>query len=171
MKIHLKPSLLKVRRQSVKWLIVHHTAEMYHQPEAKIDNAKFQMPALVSGVHIQKQGDINYHYVIDKIKEDYWPIVTRPIAYKCEWDDIHPDINNRAVHIAVLGSYDVKVPITRLYEVLAYRLLNPMLKLFAIPPSKIKLHRDVSSNEDLSCPGDFFDHGKLITLVRRYVIK
>jgi hypothetical protein len=46
-----------------------------------------------------------------------------------------------------------------------------MLKLFNIPPSKIKLHRDVSSNKDLSCPGDFFNEGKMITLVRKYVIK
>ncbi len=171
MKIKLRPSLLKIRRQTVKWLIVHHTAELYKVPASKIDNPKFQMPGLVTGVHTMKQGDINYHYVIDKIKEDYWPIVTRPIAYECEWDDISADINKRAVHIAVMGSYDVKVPVVRLYEVLAFRLLNPMLKLFKIPPSKIKLHRDVSSNEDLSCPGDFFDHGKLITLVRRYVIK
>ena len=70
-----------------------------------------------------------------------------------------------------MGSYDFKVPVVRLYEILAFRLLNPMLKLFAIPPSKIKLHRDVSSIEDLSCPGDFFNEGKLITLVRRFVIK
>jgi hypothetical protein len=171
MKIHLRPSRLKVRRQSVKWLIVHHTAEMYKQPEVKIDNAKFQMPGLVAGVHIQKQADINYHYVIDKIKEDYFPIVTRPIAYLCEWDDISKDINNRAVHVAVLGSYDLKIPVTRLYEILAFRLLNPMLKLFNLAPNKIKLHRDVSNIEDLSCPGDFFNEGKLITLVRKYVIK
>ena len=171
MKLKLRPSMLKVRRQTVKWIIIHHTAEMYPAPSSRIDNPKFQMPGLVKGVHVQKTGDINYHYVIDKIKEDYWPIVTRPIAYKCEWDDIHPDINNRAVHIAVMGSYSFKVPVVRLYEILAFRLLNPMLKLFAIPPSKIKLHRDVSSIEDLSCPGDFFNEGKLITLVRRFVIK
>jgi hypothetical protein len=171
MKIRLRPSRLKVRRQTVKWLIVHHTAELYHQPETKIDNSKFQMPGLVAGVHIQKQADINYHYVIDKIKEDYYPIVTRPIAYLCEWDDIDNNINNRAVHIAVMGSYDVKIPVTRLYEILAFRLLNPMLKLFNIAPGKIKLHRDVSSDKELSCPGDFFNEGKLITLVRRFVIK
>jgi hypothetical protein len=171
MKIKLRPSRLKVRRQSVKWLIVHHTAELYHQPEVKIDTPKFQMDGIVAGVHIQKQADINYHYVIDKIKEDYHPIVTRPIAYLCEWDDIDNNINNRAVHIAVLGSYDVKIPTTRLYEILAFRLLNPMLKLFNIAPNKIKLHRDVSSNKELTCPGDFFNEGKLITLVRRFVIK
>ena len=171
MKIKLRPSRLKVRRQTVKWIIVHHTAEMYKQPETKIDNAKFQMPGLVAGVHIQKQADINYHYVIDKIKEDYYPVVTRPIAYLCEWDDIDKNINNRAVHVAVMGSYDVKIPVSRLYEILAYRLLNPMLKLFSLAPNRIKLHRDVSSDKDLSCPGDFFNEGKMITLVRRFVIK
>jgi hypothetical protein len=171
MKIKLRPSRLTVRRQSVKWLIVHHTIEMYKQPESKIDNAKFQMPGIVAGVHIQKQGDINYHYIVDKIKEDYWPIACRPIAYECEWPDISKDINKRAIHIAVMGSYDVKVPVTRLYEVVSFRLLNPMLKLFGLAPTKIKLHRDVSSNKDLTCPGDFFDYGKLITLVRRFVIK
>ena len=171
MKIKLRPSRLKVRRQTVKWIIVHHTAEMYKQPEARIDNAKFQMPALVAGVHIQKQADINYHYVIDKIKEDYYPIVTRPIAYLCEWDDIDKNINNRAVHVAVMGSYDMKIPVARLYEILAFRLLNPMLKLFNLAPNRIKLHRDVSSDKDLSCPGDFFNEGKMITLTRRFVIK
>jgi len=171
MKIKLRPSRLKVRRQTVKWIIVHHTYEMYKQPETKIDNSTFQMPGLVAGVHIQKQGDINYHYVIDKIKEDYHPIVTRPIAYLCEWPDIHNDINKRAVHVAVMGSYDYKIPASRLYEVLAFRLLNPMLKLFNLAPNKIKLHRDVSDIEDLSCPGDFFNEGKMITLVRKYVIK
>jgi len=171
MKLKLRPSLLKVRRQTVKWIIVHHTVEMYPAPSSRIDNAKFQMPGINKGVLEQKTGDINYHYVIDKIKEDYYPIVTRPIAYLCDWPDISADINKRAVHIACMGSYDFKVPVTRLYEILAFRLLNPMLKLFAIPPSKIKLHRDVSSDEDLSCPGEFFNEGKLITLVRRYVIK
>ena len=34
MKIKLRPSRLKVRRQTVKWIIVHHTHEMYKQPES-----------------------------------------------------------------------------------------------------------------------------------------
>jgi len=49
-KIPLRPSLLKVRRQSVKWIIIHHTAEMYENPESRIDNSKFQMPGLYKGV-------------------------------------------------------------------------------------------------------------------------
>ena len=41
MKIPFKPALMDIRRQSVKWLIVHHTAEMYDLPNAMIDNPKF----------------------------------------------------------------------------------------------------------------------------------
>lgn len=170
MKIQLRPSLLKVRRQTVKWIIIHHTAEMYPQPAARIDNASFQLPELYKGVLEDKTGDINYHYVVEKIKEDYQPIVTRPFVYLCDWPDISNDINNRAIHVAVLGSYDFKVPDKRLYEVLSYRLLNPMLKMFHLSPSKIKLHRDVS-NGDISCPGDFMEMARIEALVRRFVIK
>ncbi len=171
MKLQLRPSLLKVRRQSVKWIIVHHTVELYPQPAARIDNAAFQLPELYKGVLEQKTGDINYHYVVEKIKEDFHPIVTRPFVYMCDWPDISNDINNRAIHVAVLGSYDFKVPEKRLYEVLAFRLLNPMIKMFHLSPSKIKLHRDVSNIEDLSCPGDFMEMARIEALVRRFVVK
>ena len=171
MKIPFKPALMDVRRQSVKWIILHHTAEMYDLPSAMIDNAKFQWPALAKGVLIKKQADKNYHYVIDKIQEDYMPIACRPISYLCEWDDIDVNMNNRAIHVALLGSYDFKIPEKRCYEILAYKLLNPMLKLFGISPAKIKLHRDVSSDKDLTCPGEFIDPAVVISMVRKFVIK
>lgn len=170
MKIQLRPSLLKVRRQTVKWIILHHTAEMYPQPAARIDNPKFQIPELYKGVLEDKTGDVNYHYVVEKIKEDYHAVVTRPFVYLCDFPDIDVNINNRALHVAVLGSYALKIPEKRLYEVLAYRLINPMLKMFHLSPSKIKLHSEVS-NDEIDCPGDFFDKDILISMVRRFVIK
>jgi len=170
MKILLRPSLLKVRRKPVQWIIIHHTSELYPQPAARIDNAKFQSHELFKGVLEQKDGDINYHYVVEKIKEDYYPVVTRPIVYLCDWDDIDPNINNRAIHIALLGNYDFVVPEIRLYEVLAFRLLNPFLKLFGLSPKRIRLHRDVSKN-DISCPGEFVEMARIEALVRRFVIK
>ncbi len=171
MKIHLRPSLLKIRRQSVKWIIIHHTAEMYDLPSARIDNAKYQLPALFKGVLEKKQADVNYHYVIEKVKEDYIAIMTRPFNYLCQWDDIDKNINNRAIHVAALGSYDFKVPENRMYQVMAYRVLNPTLKLYGISPKRIKFHHEVSSNKDLTCPGDFMDMGRVIAQVRRFVIK
>lgn len=170
-KIILRPSLLKVRRQSVKWIIIHHTAEIYENPEARIDNTKYQLPGIFKGVLELKQGDVNYHYVIEKIKEDYVAITTRPFPYLCEWEDIPSDINNRAIHVGLLGNYDLKIPEKRMYDILAYRVLNPMMKMFNITPSKIKLHKEVSTDDSVYCPGEFIDHGRIITSTRRFVIK
>jgi len=171
MKIPLRPSLLKVRRQSVKWIILHHTSEMYDEPGARIDNAKYQLKYLFNGVLEKKQGDVNYHYVIDKIKDDYIATVTRPFVYLCEWDDIDVNINNRAIHVALMGNYDFKVPEKRMYEILAFRLLNPFMKMYHIAPNRIKMHSEVSSNKDLTCPGDFIDKAIVESMVRRFVIK
>lgn len=171
MKIPFKPSMLKVRRKLPKWIILHHTSELYDIPASRIDNSKYQMPGIFNGVLEKKQGDVNYHYVVDRVKEDYIAICCRPFVYMCEWDDIHPDINQRAIHVALLGSYDFKIPTKRCYEVLSYRLLNPFMKMYNITPSKIKLHSEVSDIKDLSCPGVFVDMAVIESMVRRFVIK
>jgi len=170
-RIPLRPSLLPRRRQSVKWIILHHTAEMYEAPESRIDNPKYQMPGLFKGVLEKKQADINYNYVIDMIKGDYNVITARPFVYLCEWDDIDANINNRALHVALMGNYDFKVPQLRMYQILAYRILNPLIRQHGLSPSRVKLHRDVSSDKGLSCPGDFIDEGRVIAQIRRFVIK
>jgi len=170
-KIQLRPSRLTIRRQSVKWIIIHHTSEIYENPSARIDNTKYQMPGIFKGVLELKDADVNYHYVVEKIKEDYVAIATRPIPYLCKWDDIPDNINNRAIHIACLGNLDLQIPSKRLYDILAYRLVNPMMKLFNITPSRIKMHKEVTTSDDVYCPGEFFEKDRLIAQVRRFVIK
>lgn len=171
MKIPFKPSLLKIRRESVKYIIIHHTIELYKDPDSKIDNPKYQLPGLFKGVLEKKQADVNYHYVIEKIKEDFIPIICRPLPYLCEFEDINPNINNRSIHISFLGTFDFKIPEKREYEVLAFRLLNPMLKMFRLSPSKIKLHNEVSNNKDLTCPGIFFNKEIMIAMTRKFLVK
>jgi len=163
--------MMTVRRKKPKWIILHHTSELYDVPQARIDNAKYQMPGIFSGVLEKKQGDINYHYIIEKVKDEYIPICCRPFVFMCEWDDIHPDINERAIHVALMGNYDFKIPEKRCYEILAYRLLNPFMNMYHITPNKIKFHSEVSSNKDLTCPGDFVDPVVIESMVRKYVIK
>lgn len=170
-KIILRPSMLELRRQTVKWIIIHHTAELYKNPEARIDNPKYQMPGLFKGVLELKEGDVNYHYVIEKVKDDFIAVATRPTPYLCEWPDIDDNINNRAIHIACLGNLDFQIPSKRLYEILAYRLVNPMMKLYGLTPNRIKLHKEVSNEKEMYCPGEFFDKDRLIAQVRRFVIK
>jgi len=170
-KIQLKPSLMKVRRQTVKWIILHHTIELYKQPEAKIDNSILQAPILFNGVLEDKTPDVNYHYVIEKFKNEYFVFNMRPFVYMCEWPDIDPNINNRAIHVAMLGDYSLKIPEPRLYNILAYRILNPFLKIYGLSPSKIMLHSEVSNNKELDCPGEFFNKEIMISKVRSFVIK
>ncbi len=170
MRVPFKPSMMAIRRKSVKWIILHHTAEMYKAPEAKMDNQKPQLQTLQKGVLLLKQADINYNFVVEKVQEDYNVIACRPFVYLCDWDDIEPMINNRAIHIALMGSYDEKMPDKRLYEVLAYRLLNPFMKMFALTPERIKFHRDVSI-DDITCPGTQVKEDIVIAQVRRFVLK
>jgi len=171
MKLPLKVSRLTFRRTKVKYIIIHQTSEIYPAPAASIDNQKFQIPPLIGNILERGDPDINYHYILDRIGEDYQPIVCRPFPALCEWDDIDTNINNAAIHIALMGSYSLKIPEPRLYEVLAYRLINPFLKMFKLDPSRIKLHREVSNIEDLDCPGDFVEKEKIVAMVRRFVIK
>ena len=91
-RIPLRPSLLKRRRETVKWIIIHHTSEIYDNPEARIDNEKFQMPGLYKGVLEKKHIDVNYHFVVEKIKSDYNVIMARPFVYLCDWEDIPDEI-------------------------------------------------------------------------------
>jgi N-acetylmuramoyl-L-alanine amidase len=171
MKIPLRPALLTIRRQSVKWIVIHHTAEFSEQPGAAIDNSNYQTNLLFNDVMEKHTGDINYHYVIERIKDDYMPIVTRPISFLCDWPDIPNDINKRAIHVAALGSYDFKIPEKRLYEVMGYRVINPMLKLFGLSPNKVKFHNEISSKKDLTCPGEFMDKAVLIAMMRKFIVK
>ena len=82
MKIKFRPSRLKVRRQSVKWIIIHHTAEMYLNPNVRIDNPKYQMGDIFNGVLELKQGDVDYHYVVEKIREYQSKQVIEELKFK-----------------------------------------------------------------------------------------
>lgn len=171
MRLPIKQSLLKIRRTKIKYLIIHQTTCKYEVPESKIDNPKFQIPGLIGNVLEKKQPDLDYNFIIDRIKDDYQIIVCRPFVYICEFGDIDPNINNPALHIALMGSYDLKIPEPRLYEITAYRLLNPLLKQFKITPNRIYFHREVSDNKEESCPGLFVNKEKLISMVRRFAVK
>jgi len=171
MKISLKLSRLEIRRTKVKWIILHHTEDEYHGASASIiDNSKYQMNPIMNVVLERNDPDINYHFIIDKIKDEYMVFTCRPFVTLCDYSDISVNTNNAAIHIGLMGSYDFTVPEKRLYEILAFRLLSPLLKLFILNPNRIKLHREVS-NEKRTCPGDFFDKAVVISMVRKFVMK
>lgn len=171
MRIPFRVSRLKVRQTKAQYIIIHQTTCMYPQEAARIDNAKAQFKTLSKGVLEDKSPDINYHFVIERVGEEYIAITCRPFMTMCDFPDIEDSISNRAIHVALLGSYDFKIPEQRLYEVLCYRVINPLLKLFSLNPNRIKFHNEVSDIKDLQCPGDFLDKDKIIAMTRRYVLK
>lgn len=171
MKLQFRQSRLKIRHTKIKYIIIHQTTCQYNTPESKIDTSKFQVSGLIGNVMEKKQADLNYNFIIDKIKDDYQIIVCRPFVSICEFDDIDQNINKAALHIALMGSYDFKIPEQRLYNILAYRLLNPIMKQFSINPSRIYFHKEISNNKEETCPGNFLDKEKIITSIRRFVVK
>ena len=134
--IPFKISRLKVRHTPVKFIILHHTVCQYPAPESKIDNPKYQIPGIINGVLEQKSADINFHFIVDRIKDDYQIITCRPFVTLCDYPDIDPDVNKKSIHISLMGSYSFKIPSKRCYEVLSYRLLSPLLKMYGLAQIK-----------------------------------
>ena len=167
MRFKFKPGLLKIRRKPIKWIILHHTSEMYHTPDTQIDNKKPQIDSLYKYAMEKKDIDINYHFVIEEIKEDFQVVMGRPVTYLCDWNDIDININERAVHVGFMGSYDFKVPSERMLDVLSYKLLNPLMMKNGITIERVKLHRDLS-NDNITCPGDLFDRERVVTHIKKY---
>lgn len=170
-KLRLHMSELPVRRVPPKFIVIHHTACMYALPQIRIDSPRLQISGIYKGALEQKGFDVNYHYVIDRIENEFIPIVSRPLATLCDFIDIKDEINLRAIHIAVMGSYDLKIPEKRLYEILAYRVINPLVRLFKIPMNKVVFHKEVSENKQQTCPGEFLEKNIMIAKMRSYIIK
>jgi len=170
MKLSFRPSLLKRRTTKALFVVLHHTSELYDQTEAFIDSPAFQLPYLVNGVMEQKTIDINYHFVVERVRDDFQVFSCMPLSYICKWTDIPKSINNGSIHIAVLGNYNVVMPLPRLYEVLAYRCINPLMKTLKLPVSRLKFHREISTDKELDCPGIFLKKHLLISQMRRFVI-
>lgn len=170
MKYPFRVSRLNIRKTKVQYVILHHTWCQYPIPELKMDNAQYQMPKLYKQVMEQKIADVNYHYVLEQVKDDFITNVCRPFVSLCDYPDIHPNINRKGLHVALLGNYDVDLPDKRAYEVLAYRLLSPFMKMFSLSPSRIYLHSEISDEEE-SCPGEFFSKEVIISFIKRYLMK
>jgi hypothetical protein len=170
-RIPLRVPRLEMRRRKPQYIIIHHTVEMYPQTGIHLDNTKLQMQDVWDGVLEKGAADMDYHFIIERMGADYVPTVCRPLVTFCDFEDIPENINNAAIHIALMGSYNEKIPEPRLYEIMAYRLINPLLKMYALPPNRVKLHSEVSTHKDLSCPGTFFDKAILLAQIRRFVLR
>ena len=74
----------------------------------------------------------------------------------CEYEDIQVEYH-KDIHIGLIGDYDNDYPPRRLYRVLAYRLLSPLMRLFYMDEDDILLHSAISTTSGLTCPGEFIE--------------
>ena len=172
MKLPFRRPFLKVRHVLVRYIIFHHTYCLYRASGAVIDNSIYQLPYLVGNVMEKADPDINFHFIVEKIKDDYQSFVCRPMATLCDWPDIDPDINKRAIHIALMGNYDLKIPEKRMYEVLCYRLVAPLMKIFNIyQDSHLYFHNELSTDKTCVCPGNFLDMAIIKLFNRKFIMR
>lgn len=171
MKYPFRVSRLDIRHTRPQYIVLHHTWCQYQIPKIKMDTSDPQMRTVYTQTMEQKIVDVNYHYVIEQIRDDYNAILCRPFVATCDYPDIEENINRKAIHVALLGNYDITIPDKRAYEVLAYRVINPFLKLFSISPARVYLHSELSNNEDEACPGEFFSKSVVLSFIKRFVMK
>ena len=168
MPIPLRVSSLKLYTKWPKSIIIHHTVEENHGLTSSIDTAQFQTGKYEYGsARKTKEFVTKYHIIVEKIGSDFYPIISRPLFTQTHWDDI-PDEYRNSIHIGIFGDYENDIPMTRMYNILAFKVLWPLTIMFRITEKNILLHKEISTNPNQKCPGEFFDKTLLISSYRKY---
>ena len=157
-----------------KYIIIHNSVCLFDTPinKIEIDTKKYQYD-YVKYLHVKelKLSDINYHYILDKINGDYEIILGKPIHSPCIFEDID-DLYYYSIHVSIMGDYNIDMADNRLYEVLAYRVISPLLYWFHLDKNCIKLHSEIAQNKNdnavKECPGSYFFKEILINHVSKY---
>lgn len=171
MNVPYKPIYLPKAYKKFQYVIVHDfSCQFPDVTKASIDDKKIQ----TQGVRIynwmfKNEYELPYHFVCEKIGDDFETTLARPFCYYCEYEDIPSQYLN-SIHIALAGNYNFITPTQRTYQQLAYRSVSSVVRWFGIPLTNVLLHWEVSTNKKLHCPGDSFQRGKLQSAIRQYSI-
>lgn len=160
--IPIKPYDLEYSGRWPKYIMIHNTSELnLTNGSLSIDTNKYQTDILQKNFYqIVNEPNLPYHFLIEKINNDYKVILTRPLLTKIEWLDLD-DIYLEAVHVGILGDLNKDIPNDRLYKTLAYYVCAPLMRLFNLTNENIIKHSDVSYDPELVCPGNNFKMSKL----------
>ena len=115
--------------------------------------------------HRETQGwhDIGYHAGVELTNDGVVALLGRDWmqqAAACP----QGEMNRRAMHVCVVGNYDLVAPSEEHYRVLVERVILPWRKLFGLPQDAIVGHRDYNSGK--TCPGTLFDLNALRGMAR-----
>lgn len=139
------------------YVMVHHSLT---------DDSKTVSWNAIERYHTQVKGwrDIGYHYGVEETNDGYVALVGRPEyldAAACK----EGQMNMLAVHVCVVGNYDLEAPPEEALQILTRRVLVPVMKHYGIPPGNLVFHRDYAHYK--TCPGKLFDLEALRERVRK----
>lgn len=156
-----------------KYIIIHDSNCLNHTDAALLTMTSQPSIGSLKVNNIVKDGDsdYNYHFIVDKIGEDYEVIAGRPMSYHCNFDGIDKAYED-SIHVIILCDLNVDMPDNRLYKILAYRCLAPLVKMLKIasdPSKAVFFHDEIETKTDIRCPGDFLAKELLLSQIRRYL--
>jgi len=131
-----------------KYLVIHHSVTA--------DGKTFDYQA-IKKYHIEVRGwlDIGYHFVVEKVNDQYEVIVGRPLTMNgahC----YQLNMNEQGIGICFVGNYDIAAPDEEMIAVAKKRIIIPLGKMFDIKWNGIIGHREVKGVTK-TCPGTMFD--------------
>lgn len=173
MKIQYKPIYLPRAPKRYRYIVIHDVNCMCEKfNDFRNDTSIFQTNKLRARLRQDKKWfELPYHFVCEKINDDFETISARPIHYSCE--DCYPNMDKLysrfGIHICVMGNFNVMVGDTRMYQQMCYRAITPMMKTFRIYKSNIVLHGEIEPSE-IQCPGFNFNLSHLKSCISPYLI-
>lgn len=173
MKVPYKPMYLPKGPNKYRYIVIHDCncqCKLMHR--FKIDNVVAQTNEMRSILRQEKNYyELPFHFVCEKIKEDYETLVARPLQYSCEreYPDIDSKFAKRSIHICVMGNFNVMSEDSRMYQQICYRAITPLMKQYRIPRGSIYLHGELSK-DNIDCPGFSFSKQKLLGYMSTFMI-
>jgi len=173
-KIPIRPKFLTKFRRPWLYLIIHDLSCSFSgYDEFNIDIPKSQTNRLrAADLQINKQLDLNFNFIIERIGDDFEILIGRPMSAMCEYKDIPRNINDNAIHIGMMGNFKFYIPEARFYRILAYRIITPLIQMSRINRTRILTHDEVSevSQKKVECPGRLFEKDRLMALINEQLI-
>lgn len=114
----------------------------------------------IEDYHKNEQGwkDIGYHFGVERINGRLYALLGRgetEEAAACK----EGLMNMRAVHVCIVGNFDLAPPDDETLEFLCRRVLRPLMNRHSITFDHIVRHSDYATYK--SCPGTQFDVSRL----------
>lgn len=157
-----------------------YTSIVLHDSMCQADfNGNFRLDVPSSQVNVvrselrkeKKYFELPYHFVCEKLKDDYETVIARPLQYSCE--DGYPELDSLysryAIHICIMGNFNMMTDDSRMYQQICYRAITPMMRVYHIRRNNIFLHGELTS-EHVDCPGLNFQKSKLMAYIEKFNI-